>query len=316
MSAQLQTSARSAGQVGFSGHETFVCRYGWLKKAVDAVVRDRRAFNSNDAMVDLGVGKNMVRSIRHWALATNVIEEIPGTRGAELHPSDLGALLFADGGCDPYLEDPNTLWVLHWQLAHNERRATSWVWAFSLLRTQEFTRETILALVQSELRRRGIALPSEHSLRRDIDIFVRTYVAGKQAAVLEDSLDCPLTELGLIDEDETGVLTFQHGFHRTLAMPVFAYTLLDFWQRTAADRETLPFSDIAYGTGSPGLTLKLDENSLTERLERLDSATEGYLVYTDTAGIRQVYRRGKPVPAMELLSSYYENTAHGVLVES
>lgn len=316
MSAQSGTSARSVGQLGFSGHETFVCRHGWLKKAVDAVVRDPHAFTADDAMVNLGVGKNMVRSIRHWALAANVIDEAPGTRGAELRVSELGAFLFANGGRDQYLEDPNTLWVLHWQLANNERRATTWAWAFSLLRTQEFTRDTILGIVQGELRRRSLALPSEHSLRRDIDIFVRTYVAGRQAAVLEDSLDCPLIELGLMGEDETGVLTFQHGFHSTLAMPVFAYTVLDFWQRTAADRETLPFSDIAYGTGSPGLILKLDENSITERLEHLDNATEGHLVYTDTAGIRQVYRRGKPIPAMEVLSSYYENAAHGILVES
>jgi hypothetical protein len=316
MNTQRVATANPTGQVAFSGHETFVCRYGWLKKAVDAVCRNRHAFVADSAMVELGVGKNMVRSIRHWALATKVIEELPGTRGAELRVSDLGELLFAEGGRDPYREDPNTLWVLHWQLANNERRATTWTWAFSLLRSQEFSRDTILGLVQGELRRRSIALPSEHSLRRDIDIFVRTYVAGKQAVVLEDSLDCPLTELGLLAEDETGVLTFQHGFHRTLAMPVFAYTLLDFWQRTAADRETLPFSDLAYGSGSPGLTLKLDENSLMERLEHLDSATAGHLVYTDTAGIRQVYRRGNPIPAMEVLSSYYEHAAHGMLMES
>ena len=49
-------------------------------------------------MVELGVGKNMVRSIRHWALATNVIEEIPGSRGTELRPSALGILLLQDGG--------------------------------------------------------------------------------------------------------------------------------------------------------------------------------------------------------------------------
>jgi hypothetical protein len=315
MSTTRATPHRATGAVGFSGHETFVCRYGWLKKAVDALKDRKDAFTTDDAMVDLGVGKNMVRSIRHWALATNVVEEVPGTRGAALQASNLGAFLFGDGGVDPYLEDPNTLWVLHWQLANNERRATTWAWVFGLLRTQEFTRDTILGLVQGELRRRSIVLPSEHSLRRDIDIFVRTYVAGKQALVQEDSLDCPLTELGLLGEDETGVLTFQRGFHRTLAMPVFAYTLFDFWQRTANERETLPFSDIAYGTASPGLTLKLDDNSLTERLERLDAATEGHLVYTDTAGIRQVYRRGKPTPAMDFLSSYFENAAQGVVVE-
>ena len=42
--------------VAFSGHETFVFRYGWLKKAVDAVTEKTDAFSSDDAMVDLGGG--------------------------------------------------------------------------------------------------------------------------------------------------------------------------------------------------------------------------------------------------------------------
>jgi hypothetical protein len=70
--------------ISFSGRETFVFRYGWLKKAVDAVLQDSEAFNREDAMVNLGVGKNMVRSMRHWSLATRVVEEVVGTRGRQL----------------------------------------------------------------------------------------------------------------------------------------------------------------------------------------------------------------------------------------
>ena len=59
----------------FAGHETFTLRYGWLKKAVDAVHEDPIVFTRDDALVRLGVGKNMVRSIRHWGLATGILEE-------------------------------------------------------------------------------------------------------------------------------------------------------------------------------------------------------------------------------------------------
>jgi hypothetical protein len=135
---------------------------------------------------------------------------------------------------------------------------------------------------------------------------VRTYTTARKAAILEDSLDCPLTELGLLQEQSAGVLQFRPGFHRTLGMPVFAYALLEYWQRATA-RETLSFSEIAYGFGSPGASMKLDENSLTERLERLEHATDGRLVYTDTAGIRQVYRRGTALDTMEVLARYYES---------
>ncbi len=47
----------------FSGHEKFHCRQFWLKKGYDFVQAGHK-FSDKDAVVDLGVGKNMVGSIR------------------------------------------------------------------------------------------------------------------------------------------------------------------------------------------------------------------------------------------------------------
>jgi hypothetical protein len=48
-----------------SGHESFPCRYTWLPKAVRGLEGNPRLFSDEDqAMVDLGLGKNMVRSAR------------------------------------------------------------------------------------------------------------------------------------------------------------------------------------------------------------------------------------------------------------
>ena len=53
-----------------SGHESFPCRYTWLPKAVRGLDGNARLFSDEDqAMVDLGLGKNMVRSARFWAQA-------------------------------------------------------------------------------------------------------------------------------------------------------------------------------------------------------------------------------------------------------
>ena len=101
----------------FSGHETFSFRYPWLKKGYDAVRQDPLIFHRDDAITILGVGKNMVRSIRHWCLATGLIEEAReegDKRTGALRPTDLGDWLFDDGkGIDPYLEDPATLRESH-----------------------------------------------------------------------------------------------------------------------------------------------------------------------------------------------------------
>jgi hypothetical protein len=49
----------------FSGHESFQCRYLWLKKGYD-FVKKGGSFNKEDAVVELGVGKNIVGAIRYW----------------------------------------------------------------------------------------------------------------------------------------------------------------------------------------------------------------------------------------------------------
>ncbi len=70
--------------------------------------------NEDEAMVELGVGKNMVRAIRFWATATGVANN-RGADGWEITP--FGIALLDQNGLDPYLEDNQTLWLLHWKLA-------------------------------------------------------------------------------------------------------------------------------------------------------------------------------------------------------
>ena len=42
----------------FSGHESFACKSHWLKRGYDFVVAGKN-FNDDEAVVHLGVGKNL-----------------------------------------------------------------------------------------------------------------------------------------------------------------------------------------------------------------------------------------------------------------
>lgn len=119
----------------FAGHQTFPVRSGWLKKGVDALLEDGTVFNRPDALVTLGVGKNMVTSFRHWLLMTGVAH----VDGRELRVTPLGKRISGDqgGGYDAYLEDPATLWILHWNLCGPGSTAFPWAWAFNILREYE-----------------------------------------------------------------------------------------------------------------------------------------------------------------------------------
>ena len=98
----------------FSGHETFACRYAWLPKAYRAIAADASIFYDEDAaMVELGIGKNMVRALRFWVDAMGIARP---TSERKHEITDLGHTVFGSNGCDPYLEDARTLWLLHWNL--------------------------------------------------------------------------------------------------------------------------------------------------------------------------------------------------------
>ena len=114
-------------KAAFGRHETFALRYGWITKGMQALVGSRSVFEAEDATVQLGVGKNMVASIRYWLQAARLIERTQ--EGWDF--TEVGTYLFDDDGEDPYLEDEGTIWLIHWLLASNPELATSWWWFFN-----------------------------------------------------------------------------------------------------------------------------------------------------------------------------------------
>ena len=69
----------------FSGHETFVLRSNWLKKAYDLLVVNPRLFFEEDAFVQLGVGKNMARVLTEIGPARALTEDRATQLGLPQH---------------------------------------------------------------------------------------------------------------------------------------------------------------------------------------------------------------------------------------
>src|SRR5687768_881598 len=114
----------------FSGHDTFPCRYAWLPKAYSAVKTSTSAFADEElAMINLGLGKNMVRSLRFWMQATSVVA--PHPKGGYKTTSFGDAVLNPKSGFDPFLEDIRTLWLIHWNLS-TQAEGPIFAWDFLL----------------------------------------------------------------------------------------------------------------------------------------------------------------------------------------
>ncbi len=300
----------------FSGHESFPFRNTWLTKGVTQCAGgDGTFFSRDDAMVILGVGKNMVRSIRHWCLATGMLVEdpsVPNNRGRHLRPSNLGRSVFlGDRPWDPYLENIATLWLIHYQLVTSDSRATTWYYAFNELHRPEFTRRDLEQAI-SLLAKRYRLRVSPNSLARDVDVFIRTYAGSTDArAPYEESLDCPLAELGLMFQpDPAGPYAFARGPKDTLPDRIFLYALLDFAARHP-EQKTFTFDELMYAPRSPGRAFKLDEASLADRLEKVAELTGEALQLSETAGLMQILITGSLEHRLQMLAGYYESAAVG-----
>lgn len=313
---KLSSNVPQLESPGFSGHETFPFRYAWLPKAVRECAADRNVFLEDDAMVRFGVGKNMVRSIRHWGLATGVLEEEdnPGSRARSIVPSEFGRSLFGDNGWDPYFEDPATAWLIHWQLAHHGRRSTTWYWTFSHSPQLEFSREDLVGWLVSLSEQKGWGRAGSSTLTRDVDCFIRTYVPTRatKTQTTEDTLDSPLVELGLIrDFGRKGNYFIQRGPQPSLPDVVFAYAILDFISGRGSSARTVPLDTLGFSAGSPGRVFCLSEDALLHRLEGLEQLTSGAIVYDDTAGLRQLLLNEELPSPTSLLASHYGTRCEG-----
>lgn len=278
----------SAVTLRFSGHETFPLRLLWLKKVYDAVaagVASKRTFHEHGAIARFGVGKNMAMSMLYWATACGVVAE----RGGQLEVTALGDLLFNDkDGLDPYLENPSTIWLIHNVLCAT-REVTSFFYAFNIFSQPLFDRSVLVKELSDIAAERG-ARATVETVKRDVEVLLRSY-APRVTDTGEDASEPLLAELGLIRELRPGQFEFVRGPQPSLSQAVFAYALIDYWNRWHKDSPTLSVETIAYGVGAPGRVFRLGEESVAFRLATIGDITGGALVWTDTAGLRQVARR-------------------------
>ena len=255
-------------------------------------------------MVTLGVGKNMVRSIRFWAQVSGMIAS--ASKGGGHAPTELGRLILGDNGLDPYLEDIRTLWLIHWNLSTNvEAPLLAWDYLLNYWQETKLIPSRALKALAQEIAKQDDKL-SEATLQQHLDTFFHTYLPtrGRKGEVQEDNLDCPLVELEFIVRDlDTAldpverngepIFNFRRDPKPEISPELFAYCLCDFWQKRHAADETLAFREVAHGRGSPGQIFKLPEDDIRERVGRLRQQTGGFLSFFESSNTQQVRRAGR-----------------------
>ena len=300
-----------AAEATFARHETFHPRYGWFRKAYAAAAEDPFVFGQADAPVTLGVGKNMVRAIRFWGLAAKIIVEDPAEpnpRRSGLIPTRLGHALFGELGWDRYMEDPGTLWLLHWLLLAPPSRLPVWWLAFNEFGAVEFAEQELEAAVSAQLEASPWGAPNRSSIHKDIGALLRTYAPPGRSKhrSIDDLLDCPLRDLHLIGRSAaTDRFRFTVGAKASLPTEVAAYAALDWVARSGTGGNTVTLSRLAHEPGSVGRAFKLDESELLATLEPAVRNCGPLGLASPTGAVQLSWSEPPEMVAVRLLDRYF-----------
>lgn len=300
-------------RTSFGRHETFPLRYSWITKGVQYLYRhgdqpETKVLKNDDCIVELGVGKNMVSSIRYWLLATRMLEK----EGNFYKLTDLGKSIFLEKGWDPYLEDEATIWLLHWQLASNPEISTTWFWFFNCFHKQQFPSQDVQHALTQYCQDRVPTKVAATTLKNDAAVLLRMYAqsAGTTKVPLEEALDSPMAELQLINKFK-GSKNYQSLLNEKPMLPlnIFTYAVAKMFEFEA--NTTLSVSRLMYGdntTTAVGSVFRLSEVGLMYWLERMSEAFPDIFELRESAGINQVFLLKACDPTL-FLEMHYTNQA-------
>jgi len=276
------------------GHASFVLREGWINKGIRAVYEDNNLFREKRSADVLGVGNNMVQSIRYWLKACNIIKEVP-TIGAEL--TEFGDLIRQ---YDPCLEELFTIWILHCNLACNKDLATTWYLFFNCCEVEELTRDEIFNQLQFEMKKyTNEAEYSVPSIRDDVMVLTHMYLKNrKKDYEPEDNNVCPLSLLELLSENRDKYSKEQPNLSK-LDRRVVYYQILAQMQNNSISIDSLMDNE-----NSVGKILNINRVSLNRYLDAL--ASDGLITVTRTAGLDMIYKSNDMKP-IDVLYNFYHN---------
>ena len=276
----------------FSGHESFACKSHWLKRGYD-FVRGENNFNDDDAVVRLGVGKNMVASIKFWLKAIGLLKDA-GLVALANHLFD------DDNGKDPYLEDIGTLWLLHFLLIQTDY-ATIYKTTFVDYHRQRNIIEKsklqnyIKHICFDETGYKN--LYNDNTVKRDIGVMLHNYCAKNGGNVNIEDSNSLFAPLNLICETEKNTYRFNYDTRSDVPSLIFLYALLVKFE----GRNSISFEDIA----ELALIFCLTNNDLLDIINHLCDLYPSEIVFSDVAGIKELQFKAT-LNSIDVLDRYYE----------
>ena len=287
----------------FAGHESFSCKLFWLKKGYE-FLSNGKSFSSDSAVIDLGVGKNMVRSIKFWVHAFGVAKNNSSV-------TELGQYLFGDNGVDPYLEDIGSIWLLHYHLVKLGHASIYNLIFNDFKKTKfEFQKEHLHHFLKLKCLNNKSTVYNENTINRDIKVFLRNYLQPrKKRNEIEDAFTGLLHELNILnnyykeDLDSKKNLewySIENNTRPNLPCHILLFAILD----NPVYGQTISFKNLQFAVNSPGMVFAINAEGLHTKINEI-CKNDLRINYSETAG-NQLLQLNSEISKWDVLNEYYK----------
>lgn len=281
----------------FSGHETFHCRPIWLKKGYD-FIQGNNQFHEDNAVTKLGVGKNMVASIKFWLKSFSLYDS--NQNALETIADDL----LGDQGFDPFIENDATLYLLHYFLVQNIETSSIYNLVFLKFSKEktEFTHENLVSFIKRECLKTETTV-TKKTLDNDIKVLIKNYIVSKDKNIaIEDNFNGLFHDFDFIQkiDSENGETKYRFNINSGKNIPedLFLYIILLVFK----DQMSIDFETIRQKVSSVFL---IEKQGTYDIIEKLALKHSNSITFNDDAG-RQELQFKKEIDKSQLLRNYYE----------
>jgi hypothetical protein len=283
--AKLKTS--------FSGHDKFECKIDWITKGLQAYSKDSTIFsqsNIESSIRKLGLGINMIKSLSHWMRVLGLIENSTLTL--------LGKSILEK---DVYLENSDTLWLLHWNLVKNREQSTLVNLFFNHFYPHKFTKNEIVDNVIFWLNKNDIKAPSSTTINSDMDVLIKLYKSN------DSEMNMSLfSDLNIITPLSNENYSLNINGTTDISNELFLYILADFIEMQYQEKvESISIDKLERGILSIQKSLCMSENRLYGKIHKLKELTNNKMYYSEASGIRQIYLN-ESLDKLDFLKRIYE----------
>ena len=243
----------------------FPLRLSWLPRLVDRYGAQERVPSSLEELAcELGIGKNMAKSLRAWGRAAGLLHD-------DGRISDLARWLF--GEHDPFLEHSESVALLHWLIASNHRNFTAVSWIFSRAGSGTFTTQDATSEFRDYIALNG-ATYAMGTLRGDIEPILRMH-GGWSDPPTDEMDDRFFSQLRLINVKRAERTTFYSrswaSRRSCLSDDILLYALLQCLVRRGTPSSALSDLHMARtDQAAPGVAFGLTRDGFFGMVERLD----------------------------------------------